>query len=106
MSVWRSTRSSYELTVDSLVVRYVVNGTKDAYRSSFNLVDKLYVGGLRNEAEYNELRERGKIGSRHGYFGCIASIEINGRVPDFDDVLNGNHRVHGNITKGCECNRI
>ena len=109
--MWRSTRSSYELTVDALVVKLIVNGTtaggsSEQQRASFGLVDRLYVGGVRNESEYASLRQRGKIESRHGYVGCLASIEINGRVPDFDDVLNVYNRMSGNITKGCECKNI
>jgi hypothetical protein len=111
VSVWRSTRSNHELTVDSLVVKHVVNssmglGEMSGGARSFNLVDKLYVGGLKNESEYSDLRQRGKIQSRHGYMGCLASIEINGRVPDFEEVLNIYNRMHGNITKGCECKDI
>lgn len=102
VTVWRSTRTSYELTVDALVVRLIVNGTVGE-RTSFGLVDRLYVGGLRNDSEYVELRQKGKIASKHGYMGCMASIEINGRVPDFDDILNVYNRMNGNITKGCEC---
>ena len=114
VSIWRSTRSNHELTVDALVIKHSVNSTILGEMSgggsggarSFNLVDKLYVGGLKNESEYADLKKKGKILSEHGYMGCLASIEINGRVPDFDDVLNIYNRMHGNITKGCECNNL
>lgn len=112
VTIWRSTRSTYELTVDSLTTKHVINMTQTSEAASANqrwslsLVDKLYVGGLRNESEYSQLRERGRIAARHGYLGCLASIEINGRVPDFDEILHVYNRMQGNITKGCECMNI
>lgn len=99
VSIWRSTKSNHELSVDSILYRHT---TKSNENLQFNLIDFLYVGGLRNQTEYETLNEKSRIMSRHGFKGCLASFEINGRVPDFDDVLNVNGKMNGNITKGCE----
>jgi neurexin len=100
VSIWRATKSNHELSVDSLVYKYTSSAQE---HKVFNLVDKLYVGGLKNVSEYQLLISKSKVTSRHGFKGCLASLEINGRVPDFDDVLNIYNKMYGNISKGCEC---
>ena len=99
VSVWRSTKTNYELSVDSLVYKFSSNNNEHGV---FNLHDRLFVGGLRDSSKYDELKSKSKIISSYGYKGCLASFEINGKTPDFDDVLNIKGRMHGNITKGCE----
>ena len=98
VNIWRSTKSNHELTVDSLV--YTFSSDNNQY-TIFNLGDKLYIGSLPNKAEYNELKSKLKIFSRTGFKGCLASIEINGRAPDYDDILSNNDKMFGNISKGC-----
>jgi leucine-rich repeat transmembrane neuronal protein 1/2 len=99
VSIWRSTRTNHELTVDSLVYKYA---TVNSEHVAFNLVDRLYLGGVRNQSMYGELVRQNRVVSRHGFKGCIASLEINGHVPDFDSALNNRNKVSGNISKGCE----
>ncbi len=99
VSVWRSSKTDHELTVDSLVYKY--SSDKSKY-TMFNLAEKLYIGGLSTKAHYKELNSKLKIISSTGFKGCLASIEINGRVPPYDNVLGVNGKFFGNITKGCE----
>lgn len=101
VSIWRSTKTNHELSVDSLVYKFSSNANE---YTVFNLVDNLYVGGLKNSSEYEKLIAQSKITSKHGFKGCLASFEINGRSPDFDDIINDPLKMIGNITKGCESN--
>lgn len=97
VSIWRSTKSDHELTVDSLVYKY--SSDKNKY-TMFNLDDKLYIGSLPSQGHFNKLNSNLKIISNKGFKGCLASIEINGRMPAYDDVVGLS--VSGNISKGCE----
>jgi neurexin len=99
VSIWRSTKTNHELTVDSLVYKYA---TVNSEHASFNLVDRLHFGGLRNQSMFNELVKLNRISSRHGFKGCIASLEINGHVPDFESVMSNRNKVSPTISKGCE----
>ena len=99
VSIWRSTKTNHELSVDSLIYKYSSNNNE---YTMFNLVGNLNVGGLRDPTEYQMLNQKSKINSKHGFKGCLASIEINGRVPDFDEILNDPNRSNLNVTKGCE----
>ena len=99
VSVWRSTKTDHELTVDSLVYKY--SSDKHKY-TMFNLGDKLYIGSLPSKAHFKELNSKLKIISTTGFKGCLASIEVNGRVPPYDDIFGANGKMFGNITKGCQ----
>ena len=100
VSIWRSTKTNHELTVDSLVYKH---SSSDNEHTVFNLVGNLYVGGLSSQLEYQKLSDKSEITSKHGFKGCLASIEINGRVPDINDVIRGKH-MNGHVTQGCESN--
>lgn len=57
---------------------------------------ELYIGGL-GKSMYNSLPKL--IASRDGYQGCLASVDLNGRLPDLiNDAL---HKV-GQVEKGCD----
>jgi neurexin len=100
VTIWRPTKTNHELSVDSLVYKYSSNNNE---YNQFNLIDRLYVAGLRDDSEYQMLISKNKINSYHGFKGCLASLEINGRVPDFDDVLKSKgNKMNGQISKGCE----
>jgi neurexin len=100
VSIWRSTKTNHELTVDSLLYKYSATFNE---QDSFNLAEDLMIGGLKSQQQYESLIKHKKIKSNKGYKGCLASIEINGRIPDLNDIINGNEgRINGNITEGCE----
>jgi leucine-rich repeat transmembrane neuronal protein 1/2 len=99
VSIWRSTKTNHELTVDSVVYKYSSNQTE---QTVLYLIDHLYLGSLKSQEEYELLRSKNKIVSNHGYRGCLASFEINGRAPDFEVYLNKPNKMKGNITKGCQ----
>lgn len=101
VTIWRPTKTNHELSVDSLIYKF--SSTSNEY-SQFNLIDRLYVAGLRDQLEYQTLMSKSKISSYHGFKGCLASMEINGRVPDFDDILKSKDKMSGAITKGCDSN--
>jgi neurexin len=103
VSIWRSTKTNHELTVDSIVYKHSSNNNE---HTVFNLVDKLYLGGLSEPLDYERLVNRSRIKSTHGFRGCLASVEINGRVPDFDEILNSPGKSSGNVTKGCDSKRL
>ena len=101
VSVWRSTKTDHELTVDSLIYKY--SSDKNKY-TMFNLGDKLYIGGLPSRAHFQELNSKLNIISSVGFKGCLASIEVNGRSPPYDDIFGVSGKMFGTITKGCESN--
>lgn len=100
VSIWRSTKTNHELTVDSLVYKHS-SGINE--HTIFNLVGDLYVGGLSSALEYQNLMSKSEITSKHGFKGCLGSIEINGRVPDITHIIRDKD-MHGHVTQGCESN--
>ncbi|XP_032872853.1 neurexin-1-like, partial [Amblyraja radiata] len=56
---------------------------------------ELYVGGL-NKGMFSSLPKL--VASREGFQGCLASIDLNGRLPDL--IADALHRV-GLIERGC-----
>jgi len=92
VTIWQATKASHELSVDSLTYRV---STSDARHSVLNLVGSLYVGGV-------PLRvARGKLAAKQGFQGCVASLEVNGRVPDMSEVIRKGG-MYGQVTQGCE----
>ncbi|XP_064181291.1 neurexin 2b [Anguilla rostrata] len=57
---------------------------------------ELYIGGV-VKSRYNTLPKL--IASRDGYQGCLASVDLNGRLPDL--IADALHRV-GQVERGCE----
>ena len=98
VSIWRSTRTSHELTVDSLLYKHTLVDEKHLL---FNLIDNLNFGGLKEPGSYEILRSKKRIRSSHGFQGCLASIELNGQIPNFDHVWTDENKMNGNISKGC-----
>ena len=96
VSIFRSTKTNHELTVDSIVYKF--SSSKNE-KSVFNLVGNLYVGGL--DDNYEAVAIKTGMASRNGFKGCLASLEINGRIPDISDIIRGD-RIHGHISQGCE----
>jgi hypothetical protein len=103
VSIWRSTRTNHELTVDSLLYKHSLVDEKHLL---FNLAESLSLGGLKNDDLYESLKTKGHIFSSHGFQGCLASIEINGQIPVFDQVWENENKMKGNISKGCGGNYL
>lgn len=99
VSIWRATKTNFELTIDSVVFKLSLKAFNA--KLEFNFVDDLYIGGYK-ENFTTLLKENFNIISHNGYKGCLASIEINGRSPDFDQFLSKLDKTSGNVVKGCE----
>lgn len=63
--------------------------------SSFYLIGELYIGGV-GKSMYSSLPRL--IASREGYKGCLASVDLNGRLPDL--LADALHKV-GEVDRGC-----
>lgn len=57
---------------------------------------ELYIGGV-GKSMYSSLPRL--IASREGYKGCLASVDLNGRLPDL--LADALHKV-GEVERGCE----
>jgi neurexin len=99
VSIWQSTKTSYELTVDSLVYKYLL---ADDRHVVLNLANGLYVGGLHTDGLYEKFRKTGRIQTMSGFEGCLASLEINKRAPNFDELWSNSDLMYGSVSKGCE----
>lgn len=60
------------------------------------LTGELYIGGV-TKSMYSNLPKL--IASRDGYQGCLASVDLNGRLPDL--IADALHRV-GQVERGCD----
>lgn len=68
----------------------------DLIKAFLCVLGELYIGGV-GKSMYNTLPKL--IASRDGYQGCLASVDLNGRLPDLiSDAL---HKV-GQVEKGCD----
>ncbi len=92
VTIWQATKTTHELAVDSLTYRVT---SADSKHNVFNLVGSLYVGGLPIRLM------KGKMVAKQGFQGCIASLEVNGRVPDMNQVIRKGG-INGQVTQGCE----
>ncbi|XP_077781252.1 neurexin 3 isoform X14 [Podarcis muralis] len=87
----RDNSNTHSLKVDTRVVTQVINGAKN-----LDLKGDLYIAGL-VQGMYSNLPKL--VASRDGFQGCLASVDLNGRLPDLiNDAL---HRS-GQIERGCE----
>lgn len=59
------------------------------------LIGELYIGGV-GKSMYSSLPRL--IASREGYKGCLASVDLNGRLPDL--LADALHKV-GEVERGC-----
>ncbi|KAK5876125.1 hypothetical protein CesoFtcFv8_027123 [Champsocephalus esox] len=62
----------------------------------FVFTGELYIGGV-TKSMYSNLPKL--IASRDGYQGCLASVDLNGRLPDL--IADALHRV-GQVERGCD----
>ncbi|XP_051776105.1 neurexin 3a isoform X5 [Erpetoichthys calabaricus] len=89
--ITRDNSNTHTLKVDAKVVTQVINGAKN-----LDLKGDLYIAGLAQNM-YSSLPKL--VASRDGFQGCLASVDLNGRLPDLiNDAL---HRS-GQIERGCE----
>ncbi|KAM3919491.1 neurexin 3 isoform 15-T17 [Leptodactylus fuscus] len=89
--ITRDNSNTHTLKVDTKAVTQVINGAKN-----LDLKGDLYIAGLA-QGMYSNLPKL--VASRDGFQGCLASVDLNGRLPDLiNDAL---HRS-GQIERGCE----
>ncbi|XP_074852774.1 neurexin 3 isoform X3 [Carettochelys insculpta] len=89
--ITRDNSNTHSLKVDTRVVTQVINGAKN-----LDLKGDLYIAGLA-QGMYSNVPKL--VASRDGFQGCLASVDLNGRLPDLiSDAL---HRS-GQIERGCE----
>ncbi|XP_064195422.1 neurexin-3-like isoform X10 [Anguilla rostrata] len=89
--ITRDNGNTHTLKVDAKSVSQVVNGAKN-----LDLKGELYVAGL-GPGMYNTLPKL--VVSRDGFQGCLASVDLNGRLPD---LINDAIFRSGQIERGCE----
>ncbi|XP_043552945.1 neurexin 3a isoform X22 [Chiloscyllium plagiosum] len=89
--ITRDNSNTHTLKVDARSVTQIINGAKN-----LDLKGVLYIAGLA-QGMYSNLPKL--VASRDGFQGCLASVDLNGRLPDLiHDAL---HRS-GQIDRGCE----
>ncbi|XP_031440911.1 neurexin-2 isoform X3 [Clupea harengus] len=89
--VSRDNNNVHTLKIDSRTVTQHSNGARN-----LDLKGELYIGGVAKNM-YNSLPKL--IASRDGYQGCLASVDLNGRLPDL--IADALHRV-GQVERGCD----
>uniref|UniRef100_A0A4W6CAZ5 Neurexin 3b n=1 Tax=Lates calcarifer TaxID=8187 RepID=A0A4W6CAZ5_LATCA len=87
----RDVSNTHTLKVDSKSVTQNVNGAKN-----LDLKGDLFIGGL-GPNMYQNLPKL--VVSREGFQGCLASVDLNGRLPD---LINDALFRSGQIERGCE----
>uniref|UniRef100_A0A8C9SUM6 Neurexin 2 n=1 Tax=Scleropages formosus TaxID=113540 RepID=A0A8C9SUM6_SCLFO len=88
--VSRDANNVHTLKIDSRTVTQHSNGARNLD------LKELYIGGV-PKSMYNSLPKL--IASRDGYQGCLASVDLNGRLPDL--IADALHRV-GQVERGCD----
>ncbi|XP_041704222.1 neurexin 3a isoform X10 [Coregonus clupeaformis] len=89
--ITRDNSNIHTLKVDAKATSQVVNGAKN-----LDLKGDLFIAGL-GPGMYNSLPKL--VASRDGFQGCLASVDLNGRLPDLlQDALFRS----GQIERGCE----
>uniref|UniRef100_A0A7N6A5D5 Neurexin 3b n=1 Tax=Anabas testudineus TaxID=64144 RepID=A0A7N6A5D5_ANATE len=89
--IMRDASNTHTLKVDSKSVTQNVNGAKN-----LDLKGDLFIGGL-GPNMYQNLPKL--VVSREGFQGCLASVDLNGRLPD---LINDALFRSGQIERGCE----
>ncbi|KAI3373631.1 hypothetical protein L3Q82_022229 [Scortum barcoo] len=86
----RDNSNVHVLKIDSRTVTQHANGARN-----LDLKGELYIGGV-GKSLYSSLPRL--IASREGYKGCLASVDLNGRLPDL--LADALHKV-GEVERGC-----
>ncbi|XP_072840294.2 neurexin-2-beta isoform X30 [Pogona vitticeps] len=89
--VSRDTNNVHTLKIDSRTVTQHSNGARN-----LDLKGELYIGGL-SKNMFSNLPKL--VASRDGFQGCLASVDLNGRLPDL--IADALHRI-GHVERGCD----
>ncbi|XP_026119439.1 neurexin-3b isoform X3 [Carassius auratus] len=89
--ITRDASNTHTLKVDAKSVSQVVNGAKN-----LDLKGDLFVAGLGPNMYQNMPK---LVVSREGFQGCLASMDLNGRLPD---LINDALFRSGQVERGCE----
>uniref|UniRef100_A0A673VBX1 Neurexin-2 n=1 Tax=Suricata suricatta TaxID=37032 RepID=A0A673VBX1_SURSU len=89
--VSRDPGNVHTLKVDSRTVTQHSNGARN-----LDLKGELYIGGL-SKNMFSNLPKL--VASRDGFQGCLASVDLNGRLPDL--IADALHRI-GQVERGCD----
>ncbi|XP_037397895.1 neurexin 3a isoform X4 [Pygocentrus nattereri] len=92
--ITRDNSNLHILKIDAKAVSQVVNGAKN-----LDLKGDLFIAGL-GPNMYNNLPKL--VASREGFKGCLASVDLNGRLPD---LINDALFRSGQIERGCEASK-
>ncbi|KAA8582802.1 hypothetical protein FQN60_006473, partial [Etheostoma spectabile] len=85
--------------VMGLTPAFITAGTAEPDQRTVSVWEangELYIGGV-TKSMYSNLPKL--IASRDGYQGCLASVDLNGRLPDL--IADALHRV-GQVERGCD----
>ncbi|XP_065738000.1 neurexin-2-beta isoform X7 [Phocoena phocoena] len=89
--VSRDPGNVHTLQIDSRTVTQHSNGARN-----LDLKGELYIGGLSKNMFHNLPK---LVASRDGFQGCLASVDLNGRLPDL--IADALHRI-GQVERGCD----
>uniref|UniRef100_A0A1A7XT77 Neurexin 3a n=1 Tax=Iconisemion striatum TaxID=60296 RepID=A0A1A7XT77_9TELE len=91
VAITRDNSNTHSLKVDASATSQTINGAKN-----LDLKGDLFIAGL-GPGMYGNLPKL--VASREGFQGCLASVDLNGRLPD---LLNDALFRSGQIERGCE----
>uniref|UniRef100_A0A3P8NT56 Neurexin 3a n=1 Tax=Astatotilapia calliptera TaxID=8154 RepID=A0A3P8NT56_ASTCA len=91
VAITRDNSNTHTLKVDATATSQSINGAKN-----LDLKGDLFIAGL-GPGMYGNLPKL--VASRDGFQGCLASVDLNGRLPD---LLNDALFRSGQIERGCE----
>ncbi|CAN9499882.1 unnamed protein product [Ophioblennius macclurei] len=87
----RDTNSLHTVKIDTKITTQTTTGAKN-----LDLKGNLYIGGVAKEM-YKELPKL--VHAKEGFQGCLASVDLNGRLPD---LMSDAQDCVGQIERGCE----
>ncbi|XP_036286375.1 neurexin-2-beta isoform X14 [Pipistrellus kuhlii] len=91
VAVSRDPSNVHTLKIDSRTVTQHSSGARN-----LDLKGELYIGGL-SKNMFSSLPKL--VASRDGFQGCLASVDLNGRLPDL--IADALHRI-GQVERGCD----
>lgn len=95
LTSWVCLRFRTYTNMHSLVANWVILLKWTSLDRLLHLTGELYIGGV-GKSMYSSLPRL--IASREGYKGCLASVDLNGRLPDL--LADALHKV-GEVERGC-----